>query len=119
MATSWLLWPGAISSSHSQSQLLRTVRLHSGLQTGGWQHINEIHEVHSERSHRVLHPLPQRSAVSAAWTKIQVMCRNYVLNEWLDGPLDAEQKARLMEIADKCPVHRTLTSEIRIETRMA
>jgi len=24
-----------------------------------------------------------------------------------------------MEIADKCPVHRTLTSEIRIETRMA
>ena len=37
----------------------------------------------------------------------------------LDGPLDAEQKARLMEIADKCPVHRTLTSEITIETRMA
>ena len=33
--------------------------------------------------------------------------------------LDAEQKARLMEIADKCPVHRTLTSEIRIETSMA
>ncbi len=37
----------------------------------------------------------------------------------LDGPLDADQKARLMEIADKCPVHKTLTSEIRIETRMA
>jgi putative redox protein len=37
----------------------------------------------------------------------------------LDGPLDAEQKARLMEIADRCPVHRTLTSEILIETRMA
>ena len=36
----------------------------------------------------------------------------------LDGPPDVEQKARLMEIADKCPVHRTLTSEIRIETRM-
>jgi putative redox protein len=36
-----------------------------------------------------------------------------------DGPLDAAQKARLMEIADKCPVHRTLTAEIRIETRMA
>ncbi|MGH6891489.1 MAG: bifunctional alpha/beta hydrolase/OsmC family protein [Dongiaceae bacterium] len=37
----------------------------------------------------------------------------------LVGPLDAEQKKRLMEIADRCPVHRTLTSEIRIETRMA
>jgi uncharacterized OsmC-like protein len=35
----------------------------------------------------------------------------------LDGPLDPDQRARLMEIADKCPVHRTLTSEIRIETR--
>ena len=37
----------------------------------------------------------------------------------MEGPLDAEQRARLMEIADKCPVHRTLTSEIRIVTRAA
>jgi uncharacterized OsmC-like protein/alpha/beta superfamily hydrolase len=37
----------------------------------------------------------------------------------LDGPLDEEQKKRLMEIADKCPVHRTLTSEVRIVTSMA
>ena len=36
----------------------------------------------------------------------------------LEGPLDAEQRARLLEIADKCPVHRTLTSEIRIETSL-
>ncbi|TPQ31568.1 osmotically inducible protein C [Bradyrhizobium guangdongense] len=35
----------------------------------------------------------------------------------LDGNLDAEQRKRLMEIADKCPVHRTLTSEIRIVTK--
>ncbi len=34
----------------------------------------------------------------------------------LDGDLDAEQRARLMEIADKCPVHRTLKSEIDIRT---
>jgi len=32
------------------------------------------------------------------------------------GPLDAEQKARLLDIADKCPVHRTLTSEVVIRT---
>jgi uncharacterized OsmC-like protein/pimeloyl-ACP methyl ester carboxylesterase len=37
----------------------------------------------------------------------------------MDGPLDAEQRKRLMEIADKCPVHRTLTSEIRIVTKAA
>lgn len=37
----------------------------------------------------------------------------------VDGALDAEQRKKLMEIADKCPVHRTLTSEIRIVTRAA
>ena len=37
----------------------------------------------------------------------------------IEGELDAEQRQRLMEIADKCPVHRTLTSEIRITTRAA
>jgi uncharacterized OsmC-like protein len=35
----------------------------------------------------------------------------------LTGPLTPEQRARLMEIAGKCPVHRTLTSEIDIRLR--
>src|SRR5712692_9603422 len=34
----------------------------------------------------------------------------------LHGSLGAEERRRLMEIADKCPVHRTLTSEIDIRT---
>jgi uncharacterized OsmC-like protein/fermentation-respiration switch protein FrsA (DUF1100 family) len=34
-----------------------------------------------------------------------------------DGPLDAEQRAKLYEIADKCPVHRTLEAGARVETR--
>jgi uncharacterized OsmC-like protein/pimeloyl-ACP methyl ester carboxylesterase len=37
----------------------------------------------------------------------------------MEGSLNPEQRQRLMEIADKCPVHRTLTSEIRILTRAA
>jgi uncharacterized OsmC-like protein/pimeloyl-ACP methyl ester carboxylesterase len=37
----------------------------------------------------------------------------------IEGALDAEQRKKLMEIADKCPVHRTLTSEIRILTKAA
>jgi len=37
----------------------------------------------------------------------------------MEGTLDAEQRTRLMEIADKCPVHRTLTSEVHIVTRPA
>jgi len=34
----------------------------------------------------------------------------------IHGDLDAEQRQRLMEIADKCPVHRTLMGEITINT---
>jgi uncharacterized OsmC-like protein/fermentation-respiration switch protein FrsA (DUF1100 family) len=37
----------------------------------------------------------------------------------MEGALDAEQRNKLMEIADKCPVHRTLTSEIHIVTHAA
>jgi len=37
----------------------------------------------------------------------------------IEGDLSAEQRARLMEIADKCPVHRTLHSEIDIKTKAA
>jgi uncharacterized OsmC-like protein len=35
----------------------------------------------------------------------------------LEGPLTDEQRARLMEIAAKCPVHRTLSSEIKIRDK--
>ena len=35
----------------------------------------------------------------------------------IEGALDAVQRQKLMEIADKCPVHRTLHSEIRIVTK--
>ena len=34
----------------------------------------------------------------------------------LDGDLDESQRARLMEIADRCPVHRTLEGNLRIDT---
>jgi putative redox protein len=34
----------------------------------------------------------------------------------LEGPLDAGQRKKLMEIADKCPVHQTLESKVEINT---
>jgi uncharacterized OsmC-like protein/fermentation-respiration switch protein FrsA (DUF1100 family) len=37
----------------------------------------------------------------------------------LEGALDAGERKRLLEIADKCPVHRTLTSEVEIATTEA
>jgi putative redox protein len=36
----------------------------------------------------------------------------------LQGPLDGDQRARLLEIADRCPVHRTLEGEKEIVTRL-
>ena len=33
--------------------------------------------------------------------------------------LDADQRQRLLEIADKCPVHKTLEGRISVETRLA
>lgn len=36
----------------------------------------------------------------------------------LEGTLDDEQKQRILEIADKCPVHRTLHSEVQVRTRL-
>jgi putative redox protein len=36
----------------------------------------------------------------------------------LDGTLDEHQRARLLSIANRCPVHLTLTSKIDIRTRL-
>ena len=36
----------------------------------------------------------------------------------LDGDLDADQRARLLEIANRCPVHRTLERSSQVETRL-
>lgn len=45
--------------------------------------------------------------------KVDVIEREVVM----DGRLDVDTRARLLEIADKCPVHKTLHSEVKIVTR--
>lgn len=37
----------------------------------------------------------------------------------LEGDLDEAQRAKLLEIANKCPVHRTLHSEVWVSTKLA
>lgn len=36
----------------------------------------------------------------------------------LEGDLDEDQRARLLEIANRCPVHRTLTEDVRVITKL-
>lgn len=46
--------------------------------------------------------------------RVDVIERDIVL----EGPLDDEQRARLMDIANRCPVHQTLTSETVVHDRL-
>lgn len=69
-------------------------------------------------------------AVHVALTHAKVHAEDCVACEtevrWLDqidmeirftGALSDDQRQRLLTIAEKCPVHRTLTSQVRINTR--
>ncbi|MBO6576411.1 MAG: OsmC family protein [Rhodothermales bacterium] len=51
---------------------------------------------------------------TTATGRIDLMRRDIVL----EGALEADQRARLLEIADKCPVHRTLEGEIVVTTNL-
>lgn len=37
----------------------------------------------------------------------------------LEGELDDEQRERLLQIANKCPIHKVLTGEVRIASQLA
>jgi len=54
------------------------------------------------------------AAVGEKPQKIDVFDREIILI----GDLDDAQRARLLEIADRCPVHRTLHGKIKIETKL-
>jgi uncharacterized OsmC-like protein/pimeloyl-ACP methyl ester carboxylesterase len=62
-------------------------------------------------------PLEQISvAVGHSRATDQTPADRFTREITLAGPLDAAQKTRLLDIADRCPVHRTLRSGARIET---
>ena len=56
-------------------------------------------------------------SIQLARIRVDIDCAADDVQIELTGPLTPEQRAKLMEIADKCPVHQTLTSEINIKTR--
>lgn len=62
----------------------------------------------------VTHENVARSDANGAARNVDVFTREIELV----GPLDDEQRARLLEIANKCPVHRTLSASSEISTRV-
>lgn len=83
-----------------------TIRMY--VQRKGWA----LRRIHVRLQHEKIH------AKDCAECETKAGMVDQITREiMLEGDLDAEQTAKVMEIADKCPVHRTLTSEIRIVTR--
>ncbi len=73
-----------------------------------------LQAVHVDVTHDKIHAEDCESCEGAA-SKVDQFVR--VIH--LSGPLDADQRARLLAIADKCPVHRTLKSVSDIKTTLA
>lgn len=73
----------------------------------------DLREVYVHVSHEKTH-LEDCLNCESATSKIDTFTREIELI----GELDAEQKMRLLEIADKCPVHRTLENAARIITSL-
>ena len=73
----------------------------------------DLREVYVHIAHEKSHPEDCLNC-DAATSKIDKFTRELELI----GELDAEQKTRLLEIADRCPVHRTLENMSSVKTRL-
>ena len=88
-----------------------TMTLHMYARRKGWP----LHEASVRLEHQRLHRKDQEEACLDREPRMDSLHREVRL----EGPLDEAQRARLLEIADRCPVHRTLSAGVVIETRAA
>lgn len=72
-----------------------------------------LEEARVHLKHRRVHRKDEEECDEEEDARLDVIDREVELL----GALDDEQRARLMEIADRCPVHRTLEAGVRVETR--
>ena len=85
--------------------------LHMSARRKGWP----LQSVEARLSTRKVHAADFETCEDDPNARIDLIERELVLH----GELDSEQRARLMEIADRCPGHRSLTGEMVVETRGA
>ncbi len=86
-----------------------TIRMYA--RRKGWP----LAHVEVEVTHDKLHAEDADEAGAGRPEKVDVFRRTIRL----EGDLDDAQRARLLEIADRCPVHRTLEQSSRVETTLA
>ncbi len=82
-----------------------TIRMYA--RRKGWP----LRHVNVDVTHNKVHG---QDATTETRSKIDTFTRSITLS----GDLDAAQRQRLLEIADKCPVHQTLERSNTIETRL-
>ncbi|MFT5743007.1 MAG: putative OsmC-like protein/alpha-beta hydrolase superfamily lysophospholipase [Paracoccaceae bacterium] len=83
-----------------------TIRMYA--RRKGWPLTNISVEITHDKVHA-------QDAAARGDTKVDTFARHITLT----GDLTAEQRAKLVEIADKCPVHRTLERSSHITTQLA
>ena len=86
-----------------------TLQMYAGRK--GWS----LDEARVRLKHARLHKSDEARSEDGSEARLDVVDREVELL----GDLDEEQRARLLEIADRCPVHRTLSAGVRIDTRAA
>lgn len=74
-----------------------------------------LEEVEVRLRHDRVHARDGERCAEGGEARVDRIRRTLVLR----GPLDEAQRARLLEIADRCPVHRTLSAGVCVETSVA
>ncbi len=88
-----------------------SMTLHMYAERKGWP----LEEARVRLRHRRVHREDEEECARGRDGRLDVVDREVELV----GPLDEAQRARLMEIADRCPVHRTLEAGVEVRTEEA
>lgn len=70
-----------------------------------------LESVKVELSHKRIYAKDCRDCENQTGILDEIGCRVH-----LTGDLDAKQRERLMKIAERCPVHRTLSGSVKVDT---
>ncbi len=104
--------PYELLSSSLAACTVMTIKMYA--RRKGWdvQQV-EVHTNHNKDYNTDCETCQQDDAGSAR-SKIDVFSRQLRI----EGNLDQKQRQRLLEIADRCPVHRTLHSQVMVNTEL-
>lgn len=100
--------PYELVSSGLAACTAMTIQMYAKRKNWDVQHV-EVHINHEKK-----HAIDAENSLEKSSVKLDHFTREVVLK----GNLDETQQQKLLEIANKCPVHKTLNSEIKIETKL-